>query len=180
MLTDHKPQLKQSLQNVIIRPLIRSDLPLLEWEGVYTHFRCLFLDAYNRMCQDHAMIWIATTDNDVMLGQLFTQLSSNQLDLADGYFRAYMFGFRVKPQYRRMGIGTLLLLQAEKDLVNRNFHRVCLNVVKDNWRARQLYGRHGYKVIKTDPGKWSYQDNEGVWHDIEEPAWRMEKSLSDM
>ncbi len=177
MLTAHKIRQKPTLSNVIIRPLIQSDLPLLEWDGEYAHFRRLFMDAYHRMCQERAVVWVATSENNVMLGQLFIQLTSNQIELADGFFRAYMFGFRVKPQFRQMGVGTLLLLKAEQDLAGRFFHRVSLNVVKNNWRARQFYERHEYEVLAADPGKWSYQDNEGIWHDIEEPAWRMEKSL---
>lgn len=162
---------------IIIRQLVESDLPALEWDGEFTHYRRLYLEAYQRTIQNRLVMWVATTEDNFMLGQLFVQLSSSQLDLADGYFRAYMFAFRVKPAFHRRGIGTLLLLQTEKDLIQRNFHRVCLNVVKTNLRARQLYERHGYQVLCEDPGMWSYQDNDGIWHDMQDPAWRMEKVL---
>ena len=125
-------------------------------------------------------MWVALSATNEMIGQLFVQLNSIQIDLADGFYRAYMLGFRVKPEYRNRGIGTLLLLQAENDLLARKFQRVCLNVVKTNWRARKLYERNGYHVLFADPGEWSYQDNLGAWHDVKEAAWRMEKSLVDV
>ena len=120
---------------------------------MYTHFRLLYKEAYLRSLQNRLVMWVAVTDEDQMLGQLFIQLSSNQPDMADGYFRAYMFGFRVKPEFQCKGVGTLLLLQAEKDLAARQYHRVCLNVIKINERARQLYERHGYKILFFGPGR---------------------------
>jgi ribosomal protein S18 acetylase RimI-like enzyme len=177
MLLPNKTRSTTQVDEIIIRQLTEADLPLLEWEGAYSHYRRVYREAYQRALQGRVVMWVATTDENRMLGQLFVQLSSSQQDLADGYFRAYMFGFRVKPEFRCKGIGTLMLLQAEKDLVTRQFQRICLNVIKTNLRARQLYERHGYKVLFSDPGEWSYQDNEGVWHDQKEPAWRMEKSL---
>lgn len=165
------------LDEIIIRQITESDLPNLEWNGVFTHYRRLYKEAYLRTLQNGLVMWVAVTDEDQMLGQLFIQLTSSQSDMADGYFRAYMFGFRVKPEFQCQGIGTLLLLQAEKDLAGRLFQKVCLNVTKTNERARQMYERHGYKVLFSDPGEWMYQDNEGMWHEQNEPAWRMEKTL---
>lgn len=165
------------LDEIIIRQIAESDLPSLEWDGEYTHFRRIYREAYQRTFQNRLVMWVATTEENQMLGQLFIQLSSSQIDLADGYFRAYMFAFRIKPEFQCKGIGTLMLLHAEKDLIARNFKRVCLNVIKTNWRARQLYERHGYNVLFSDPGEWSYQDNEGIWHYQKESAWRMEKIL---
>ena len=63
----------------------------------------------------------------------------------------------------------------EADLRSRGFHWVTLNVARDNIRARDLYERIGYHVVAPEPGIWSYPDHNGVWHTIEEPAWRMEK-----
>jgi ribosomal protein S18 acetylase RimI-like enzyme len=165
------------LNEIVIRQLVESDLPLLEWDGEYSHYRRLYLDAYNQTFEDRVVMWVAISTTNEMIGQLFVQLNSIQIDLADGYYRAYMLGFRVKPEYRNRGIGTLLLLQVESDLLARKFQRVCLNVIKTNWRARNLYERHGYHVLFDDPGEWSYQDNLGIWHDVKEAAWRMEKSL---
>jgi len=52
-----------------------------------------------------------------------------------------------------------------------------LNVSRDNLDARRLYERLGYRVVAGDPGRWSYLDEHGIRHDVNEPAWRMEKKL---
>ncbi len=99
------------------------------------------------------------------------------MDLADGIHRAYMFGFRMREDYRSAGIGSSLLEFAEDDLVQRQFKYLCLNVAQTNTRAFELYKRCGYVVLGPDPGIWSYQDDSGEWRQVEEPAWRMEKLL---
>ena len=65
----------------------------------------------------------------------------------------------------------------EDDLRKRGFQYVTLNVARDNPRAQQLYIRRGFRVVAPEPGVWSYQDEKGIWHRVEEPAWRMEKGL---
>jgi ribosomal protein S18 acetylase RimI-like enzyme len=62
-------------------------------------------------------------------------------------------------------------------LRQREFRYITLNVARDNPRAQQLYVRRGYYVVAPEPGIWSYPDEKGVWHRVEEPAWRMEKML---
>jgi ribosomal protein S18 acetylase RimI-like enzyme len=113
-----------------------------------------------------------------LIGQLFVQLLSANLNIADGKKRAYIHGVRVKPMYRNQGVGTLLMETAEKDLSNRGFTEVTLNVVKTNQAALRWYKRLGYIVIGSDPGEWNYIDHRGVLHHVKEPAWKMIKILS--
>jgi ribosomal protein S18 acetylase RimI-like enzyme len=70
-----------------------------------------------------------------------------------------------------------MLKIAENDLILRGYKIVNLNVGQDNERARLLYERLGYKVIGSDPGRWSYYDQHGRRQDVNEPAWRMQKEL---
>ncbi len=163
---------------VIIRPARRSDLPSLEWEGVYTHFRRVFERAYAYVLQGQAAMYLAEHPREGVVGQVFVQYVSSRPDLADGSRRAYVYSFRVKPAYRGQGIGTRLMQAAEADLRARGFRLVTLNVAKDNPLARRLYERLGYRVVADDPGQWSYEDHRGERRFVSEPAWRMEKSLT--
>lgn len=163
--------------SITFRQAMLADLPGLEWEGQYRHFRRLYIDTYNRVISGSAIMWIAVVPNGKIIGQMFIQMRSTNTELADGCDRAYMFGFRMREEYRSSGIGSSLLEYAEQDLVQRNFKYLCLNVAQNNERALDLYKRCGYVVLGPDPGIWSYQDDKGEWHSMEEPAWRMEKRL---
>lgn len=163
--------------NLVIRKVRIADLPLLEWGGEYAQFRQLYHELYNQSLTRKAVMWLAEVPSHHLIGQLFIQLKAPRVDLADGRYRAYLFGFRVKPEYQSQGVGRQMLLNAERDLIHRCFHRVCLNVIQTNHRARQFYQRYGYQVLGPDAGIWNYQDNDGLWHTMEEPAWRMEKEL---
>jgi ribosomal protein S18 acetylase RimI-like enzyme len=106
-------------------------------------------------------------------------MRSERKELADGKTRAYIYGFRVRPAYRNLGVGSRLLDIAEHDLIERGFHWVVLNVGRENSDARRLYERRGYRVIGGDPGRWSYLDERGIRRDVVEPAWRMQKELTN-
>jgi ribosomal protein S18 acetylase RimI-like enzyme len=90
---------------------------------------------------------------------------------------AYIYGFRIQPAYRSRGIGSHVLETIESDLVRRGFHRITLNVARENLAARRLYERQGYRIVAPEPGVWSYLDEEGQRQHVNEPAWRMEKEI---
>ncbi len=162
---------------VLIRQANQQDLVDLEWEGAYTHFRRLYADTFAMVQQGKAIIWIAVSDGRGLVGQCFVSLQGSRPELADGVTRAYVYGFRVRPEYRNLGIGTRIMGTLEQDLRKRGFKEVTLNVGKDNPDASRFYDRLGYNVIGSDPGHWSYIDDKGKRRDMHEPAWRMLKNL---
>jgi ribosomal protein S18 acetylase RimI-like enzyme len=162
---------------VFIRQAERADLAALEWDGEYTHFRRLYADTYMMVEQGAAIIWIAEIHGSGLIGQCFVSLKRNRPELADGAIRAYIYGFRVKPKFRNLGIGTQIMRKIEEDLYKRKFRLVTLNVGQDNHAARRFYERLGYTVAGADPGYWSYIDEKGRRIDMHEPAWRMVKDL---
>lgn len=168
----------QWLERVQFRFLNEKDLPQLEWDGEYLHFRRLYRDIFHSVCQGNALMWGCELPERGIIGQVFIQLRSTRLELADGYSRAYLYGFRIRPAYRNAGLGTRLLLLVEKDLLERNYKWSTLNVSRCNLAARRFYERHAYRVIADEPGEWSYIDHEGRRCHVREPAWRMEKYLA--
>ncbi len=165
------------ISQVEIRHLCATDLPGLEWDGEYTHFRRLYQDAWQRMENGLAVHWVAELSGVGLIGQVFVQLICDRPELADGVRRAYLFSFRIRQAYRNRGLGSAMLLALEDDLRARQFHSVTLNVAKENIAAQRMYQRDGFMIVAHEPGIWSYPDAEGVWHKMVEPAWRMEKYL---
>jgi ribosomal protein S18 acetylase RimI-like enzyme len=163
---------------VIFRHITAADLPALEWEGEYTHFRRLYAMAYKRFRRRRAVLWVADWGRVRVIGQLFVQLNSDRRELADGITRAFIYSFRVRPTFRGIGVGSGLLKTAENDLVQRGFRLTTLNVARDNPDARRLYERMGYRVVAPEPGRWRYRDHNGRIQEVNEPSWRMEKALT--
>jgi ribosomal protein S18 acetylase RimI-like enzyme len=161
---------------VRIREASESDLRSLEWEGRYTHFRRLYRRAMDEAKQGRRILLVAEVDYQVV-GQIFIQLQSRRAELADGGYSGYLYSFRVRPNYRNRGIGSMLLTAAEDELRQRAFKRAVIAVAKKNERARSLYESHGYQFMADDPGKWSYIDHEGNLRHVSEPADIMQKLL---
>jgi ribosomal protein S18 acetylase RimI-like enzyme len=167
------------IEQVVVRHPTQADLLALEWNGVYTHFRRLYQDIFQSSLRGEAMLWVLELPQTGVIGQLFVQLISSRKELADGEIRAYIYAFRIQPDYRRQGLGTLMLKLVEDDLLERGFRIAVLNVARDNEAARLFYHRHGYEVVAAEPGQWYYLDNLGRRRWVDEPAWRMEKVLAD-
>ena len=165
------------LSQVQIRHLIRVDLPALEWNGEYTHFRRLFKEAYRKARMGRAILWVAILGSQHMLGQVFVQLKGTRAELSDGLARAHLYSIRVRPAYRNAGLGSRLLCVAERDLTRRGFQWATLNVGCENSAAIRFYERHGYQIIASEPGLWSYLNHHGQLQTVHEPSWRMEKEL---
>lgn len=161
-----------------VRRVTQHDLLALEWDGEYRHFRRLYREIYHSACQGKAVLWVADLFPAGVVGQVFVQLDSARKELADGSYRAYIYGFRVRPRYRNLGIGAEMLQTLEEDLLRRSYHLAVLNVARQNHQARRFYERHGYRVVADEPGRWSYLDDQGIRRDVHEPAWRMEKRLN--
>jgi ribosomal protein S18 acetylase RimI-like enzyme len=165
------------LQRVTIRHLREEDLPGLEWDGEFIHFRRLYREIYESTRRGNAIMWVAFLDGVGVIGQLFVQLNSARHELANGESRAYIYGFRIRQNYRRMGLGTRIMAAAERELAQRGFKWVTLNVSRENEEAIRLYRRCGYRIVAREAGRWSYIDHLGKRREVHEPSWRMEKKL---
>ncbi len=165
------------INQVIVRPVTEEDLPGMEWDGEYRHFRRVYAEAYQRMNRGYSVLWVADLPGTGLIGQVFIQLVCDRPELADGTERAYLYSFRVRSAFRSQGLGSRIMDVVEDDLRDRGFQYATLNVARDNPRAQRLYLRRGYRVVAPEAGIWSYPDEKGIWHQVEEPAWRMEKVL---
>lgn len=164
-------------ESVIIRPLLKTDLPALEWDGEYLHFRNVFADVYNKVEKGTVKAWVAVSQEGQMIGQVFLQLSSDRRELADGWNRAYLYSLRVRQSWQNQGIGSKLIDVLENELRKMGFGRVTLNVARANQGAIRLYSRLEFQIVAEEPGVWSYPDHKGIWHTVSEPSWRMEKKI---
>jgi ribosomal protein S18 acetylase RimI-like enzyme len=165
------------MESVIIRHLIETDLPALEWEGEFKHYRRLYQDVFRRMLRGLCILWVAELPGTGILGQVFIQLKCDRPELCDGVNRAYLYGFRIRPAYRSCGLGSAMLATLEQDLSERGFSSLTLNVARENSDAIRLYRRRGFSITAPEPGHWQYVDDTGALVNVLEPAWRMEKHI---
>ncbi len=64
--------------------------------------------------------------------------------------RFLLDGVCVAKTARGQGIGTALLASICAEALARGYGQVRLDVIDSNWRAKALYERLGFKVLKTD------------------------------
>ena len=87
----YAPGLQENwVSRVNIRSANASDLPALEWDGEFAHFRRVYADAFQRMANGKTIIWVADLPGTGIIGQVFIQLTCDREELADGMRRAYL------------------------------------------------------------------------------------------
>ena len=59
-------------------------------------------------------------------------------------------GICVGKAHRGKGIGSLLLAALYQEAAERGYGAVRLDVIQDNWRARALYERQGFRAVRTE------------------------------
>lgn len=172
--------------DITFRFATQDDLPHLEWYGQFTHFRNLFRLTYEGQQRGERLMLLADL-NGYPVGQIFMlfnqQTSIWQLMTSrrgrPPEQRGYLYALRVMDHLQGMGIGTRLIIEAERILVERDCAWATISVAKDNPRARQLYERLDYDVYMEDEGRWSYIDHQGRTIHVHEPCWMLEKRLAD-
>lgn len=160
----------------VIRQATLEDLPALEWDGEYRHYRRLFARAMEEAQHGRRIVLLAESGGS-LTGQLFIQFTTRASFASQDTKSAYLYAFRVKRAYRGQGIGSQLLQEAEALLQARGYGRTVISVAKSNRAARRLYERHDYRIFAEDSGEWSYIDHRGVLRHVVEPAYVMEKWL---
>ncbi len=161
-----------------IRHAEETDLPALEWEGRFTHFRRLYQRAMEESKKGRSLLLVADFEGSIV-GQIFIQFRGDPSASGCRTSSGYLYSFRVRPSFRNQGVGTHLMRRAEKELKQRGFKRASIAVAKENEGALRLYERLGYRLVAEDPGQWSYIDHEGCLRHVSEPAYVLIKQLTE-
>jgi ribosomal protein S18 acetylase RimI-like enzyme len=161
---------------VRIRSVCESDLPALEWDGEYTHYREVYRHNFEEARRGQRILLVAQFA-EALVGQVFVQLHSSEALFADGLNRAYLYALRVRAPWQGQGIGTQLIAMAEAELRQRQFRTAVIAAARDNPRALNLYQRLGFRVVGEDPGRWDFVDHLGQERSVQEPCWVLEKQI---
>lgn len=173
----HSITLPQSKRDITIRKVTEQDLTALEMDGMFTHFRRVYLRALEEQKQGVRLLLIAESSHGVV-GRLFILFRSTDKRIADGKERAYLYSFFVHPNYRCEGLGTLMMEHIENLLQEHGISFVTLAVAKDNAGALRLYQRLKYDILRESSGQWDYIDHEGKKQQVNEPCYILGKQLS--
>ena len=162
---------------VTIRLLREEDLPTLEWDGEYKRYRRIYREVFRNSQIGISFPLVAETRRDGIIGQVFlNQKEPNpKFTLRSRYY--FLSSFRVKPQFRGMGIGRRLLETCEKQALLHRLRDIYLNCAVSNHRARWFYLDHGFRVIRIDDSDWSFVDDEGFVVTEHQHAYLMKKTI---
>lgn len=122
--------------------------PLLRL-GIYEDLRHrLTLPTPHHVC----LVAVDTTNSEAnnLVGtvELSVRLSDSWTQLGKSF--PYLSNLAVHPKYRRYGVASELLMICEKFSQDWGFQDLFLHVLENNYQARQLYFKLGYRVHKLE------------------------------
>jgi ribosomal protein S18 acetylase RimI-like enzyme len=138
---------------------------------LFTPYRELLRGAYERQLAGEVEMLVGEI-GDFPIAQLWIDLVK-RCDERVGV----IWALRVVPFLRRLGVGALLLSEAEAWLCEQGFVQAELGVEKDNARARRLYERLGYRHVGDVREEYSYTQQDGSRVDATADQWLLRKRL---
>jgi len=157
---------------VTIRECRESDLLNLEWFGLHTPAREIITNAFQRQ-QKGEVIMLVTETNRFPIGQVWIDLTKRRENAI-----GFLWALRVMIPFQNLGIGTRLIVSAERLLKERGFHISEISVGKDNPDARRLYERLGYHTVRDNIEEWQYTPPNGTLVTVRDDQWILHKSLT--
>ena len=93
--------------------------------------------------------------DEIIAGTLEVSVRPSSIPWGQNYLRyPYLSNLAVRQGDRRQGIALQLLLNCEKVVLTWGFHDIYLHVLEDNYQARQLYLKLGYRLHQIE-NSWS-------------------------
>lgn len=106
--------------------------------------------------------FIVATIEDEIVGYIMCRMETGFSEFGKWNItkKGHVVSIAVLPEYRKRGIGTSLILQAMKEMRNYGMRECYLEVRVSNQIAKNLYGKIGFKEVKTIQGY--YRDREAA------------------
>lgn len=82
-------------------------------------------------------------------------------------FVAHIISIAIHPEYRRIGLGEILLREAVEDMKRLGVRRILLEVKVSNVAAIKLYSKIGFKVSSTLKHYYNGEDGYLMYMDLE-------------
>jgi GNAT superfamily N-acetyltransferase len=114
-------------------------------------------DDYIAEIQKGNRMFLAVVANGQTIGELHIFWDNEDKDEANGKNRAYLSTMRLRPDFRRKGIGTKLVKRALKMIRSKGCTEVTIGAYTDEPEIQTLYNRWGF----TEPIKESVEFIDG-------------------
>lgn len=157
--------------DMTIRLCVESDLPALEWMGLFAPHRGVIREAFDAQQRGDGLMVLGIAGG-FPIGQVWIDLARKR---AEGV--AVLWAVRTFHPLHGTGIGRHLMRVAERLLRERGIARAELGVERGNATARRFYERLGWRVTGTLHETFRFVTPEG--RTAEEPMdqWLMAKEL---
>jgi len=156
---------------VTLRRCVEADLPLLEWDGMFTAHREIIAEAWRRHRLGENVMLVAEAQR-FPIGQIWVDLARKGAQSI-----GFLWALRVLPGFQGLGLGSRLLAAAERVILAHGLSIAEIGAERNNPGARRLYERCGYRAVAEELNVYEYTTLEGQSVRMAEPQWVLHKPL---
>jgi GNAT superfamily N-acetyltransferase len=145
--------LTQGLGSVLVNDLTHDDLAKIGWSGNPLH-----IEVVRRMLDrvpSGAVEYLAVRDPGGW------PIGKGAVDFEEHEEAGTLLQLATDPELQGLGIGSLLMREAEVRIMRRGLRSAVVSVEDDNPRARALYERQGFVAIGHESESWDVQEEDG-------------------
>jgi ribosomal protein S18 acetylase RimI-like enzyme len=112
-------------------------------------------------------------NREKIVGTVEISLRSSSFWSDKDYCYPYISNLAVLEGYRRQGVARQLLLKCERVALNWGFERLSLHVLENNDKAKKLYLKAGYQLLKSEGNirSWLFQRPKRLFLNKEISCW---------
>ena len=160
MIIENRRESESIEKEVELRRAREEDLPEIQMIE-----RVSFINPYSTFYQKHLLkhadIYYVAMYRGKIIGYIIARVENRGLPGVDVGKIGHIVSIAIHPDYRRRGLGKLLMSRAEEELKRMGCRRVFLEVRVSNYPAIKLYQKLGYIKLKVIPRY--YQDGEDAY-----------------
>jgi len=160
LITENRRQAESVEREIELRRAREKDLPEIQLIE-----KVSFINPYSTFYQKHLLkhadIYYVALYRGKIIGYIIARVENRGLPGVDVGKIGHIVSIAIHPDYRRRGLGRLLMIKAEEELKRMGCKRVYLEVRVTNYPAIKLYHKLGYVKLKVIPRY--YQDGEDAY-----------------
>ena len=132
--------------NEMVRPLTTAELPRLTELFSYHNVDEMIEENTVQIESGSREIFVLL-QKERLIGELHVTYDCEDKRFAEKGRRAYLFAFRVHRDFQNQGLGTYLLEEVLRLLIEKGYREFTVGVEDDNARARYIYEKYGFTLL---------------------------------
>ena len=152
-----------------IRSVVEADINKIKWS--LPDWNSYWQDKWRQKLEGKLDMYVVAVEDFPIARIWLDWTKSAKLGIGE------ISSFEVMPPFRNIGIGSFMIESMEDILREKGLKRAQIGVDKSNDRAKKLYQKLGYKVVRDEQDSFVYFSESGEQKTYSSDCWFLHKMV---